>query len=92
VRATEEHGIPAAEVCGIGINGIDALSELRKTTPTGFFGSILLQPKRHGYETADLMYHWIKDGTEPPKITYTDGILITRDNFEAKLKEQGLTN
>jgi L-arabinose transport system substrate-binding protein len=92
VRATEGHGFAAADVIGIGINGIDALAELRKTTPTGFYGSILLQPKRHGYETADMMYKWIKDGTEPPKITFTDGILITRDNFEAKLKEQGLLN
>jgi L-arabinose transport system substrate-binding protein len=92
IRATEGHGFGAADVIGIGINGIDALAEFRKTTPTGFYGSILLQPKRHGYDTSDMMYHWIKDGTEPAKITYTDGILITRDNFEAKLKEQGLTN
>ena len=34
--------------------------------PTGFFASILLAPKRHGYETAEMLYKWVKDGVEPP--------------------------
>jgi L-arabinose transport system substrate-binding protein len=89
VRATEGHNYSADNVIGVGINGIDAISELKKPQPTGFFGSILLQPKRHGYETADMMFHWIKNGTEPAKLTYTDGILITRENFQAKLKDAG---
>jgi L-arabinose transport system substrate-binding protein len=90
VRATEGRGLTPDNVIGIGINGIDALSEFRKTEPTGFYGSILLQPKRHGFETADMMFHWIKDGTEPPKLTYTNGILITRQTFEDAVKAQGL--
>jgi len=54
------------------------------------FGSILLQAKRHGFDTAEMMFKWIKEGKEPEKITYTDGILITRDNYKQVLKEQGL--
>jgi L-arabinose transport system substrate-binding protein len=90
VRATEGRGFSADDVIGIGINGIDAISELRKEKPTGFYASVLLQPKRHGFDTSDMMYHWIKDGTEPAKITYTDGIVITRQTFEQALKDQGL--
>ena len=90
VRAMEGHGFDASNVCGIGINGTDCLVEFRKEKPTGFYASVLLTPRRHGYETADMMYQWIKDGKEPPKITYTTGILITRDTYEKIMKEQGL--
>lgn len=90
VRATESFSLKPADVVGIGINGDAALEDLKKPEPTGLFGSILLQAKRHGYDTADMMYKWIKDGTEPPKITYTDGVLITRDNYKKVLEEQGL--
>ncbi len=90
VRATEEARVSAAHVVAIGINGDSALYELKKYKPTGFYGSILLQAKRHGCDTAEMMYKWIHDGVQPPKITYTDGILITRENFRKVLKDQGL--
>jgi L-arabinose transport system substrate-binding protein len=90
VRATEAFNIKPENVIGIGINGDAALEDLKKPLPTGLFGSILLQAKRHGYDTSDMMFKWITKGTEPPKITYTDGILITRDNYKQVLKDQGL--
>lgn len=91
VRATEAFNIKPENVIGIGINGdTGVLDEFKKAQMTGVFGSILLQAKRHGFDTADMMYHWIVDGKEPPKITYTDGILITRDNYKQVLKDQGL--
>jgi L-arabinose transport system substrate-binding protein len=90
VRATESFNIKPENVIGIGINGDAALEDLKKPQPTGLYGSILLQAKRHGYDTAEMMYKWIKDGTEPAKITYTDGILITRENYKQVLKDQGL--
>jgi hypothetical protein len=37
-----------------------------------------------------MMYKWIAQGVEPPKVTYTDGILITRQTYESIMKEQGL--
>lgn len=90
VRATEAFNIKPENVIGIGINGDAALEDLKKPQPTGLYGSILLQARRHGYDTAEMMYKWIKDGVEPPKITYTDGVLITRDNYKQILTEQGL--
>jgi L-arabinose transport system substrate-binding protein len=90
VRAMEDRGFKASNVCGIGINGTDCLDEFRKSEPTGFYASILLTPRKHGYETAAMMHEWVTAGKEPPKITYTDGILITRDTYEKIMKEQGL--
>lgn len=91
VRATEAFNIKAENVIGIGINGdTGVLDEFKKPAMTGLFGSVLLQARRHGYETAEMMYKWITKGEEPPKITYTDGVLITRENYKKVLTEQGL--
>jgi L-arabinose transport system substrate-binding protein len=90
VRAMEGRGLRADAVIGIGINGTDCLNEFRKPDPTGFFASVLLTPRRHGFETAEMMYKWIKDGREPAMLTLTTGMLITRETFERVLKEQGL--
>ncbi|HZZ41377.1 MAG TPA: arabinose ABC transporter substrate-binding protein [Tepidisphaeraceae bacterium] len=90
VRALEGRQFSVDNVVAIGINGTDCLNEFQKPQPTGFYASVLLTPKKHGYDTATMMYHWIKDGTEPPKITYTTGILITRDTYKQVMKDQGL--
>ncbi len=90
VRAMEGRGYDAASVIGIGINGTDCIVEFEKDKPTGFFASILLSPKQHGFDTAAMMYRWIKDGAEPPGETYTAGILITRKTFREILSSQGL--
>lgn len=90
VRAMEGRQLGPDNVVGIGINGTDCIVEFEKVKPTGFWGSMLLAPKRHGYETAEMVYKWVKDGTEPPKDTRTVGTLITRDNYKQVLKEQGL--
>jgi L-arabinose transport system substrate-binding protein len=63
VRATETVGIPADSVIGVGIGGADsAINEFKKPTATGFFGTVIISPKRHGYETAINMYDWIANG------------------------------
>jgi L-arabinose transport system substrate-binding protein len=90
VRALEGRGFPADSSVGIGINGTDCITELEKEKPTSFYGSMLLSAKAHGYQTAEMMFHWIKDGTEPPLDSRTVGVLITRDNFQQVLKEQGI--
>jgi L-arabinose transport system substrate-binding protein len=90
VRATEGRNLPASEVIGIGINGTSGVDDLEKVQPTGFYASILLSPRQHGYGTAEMMYRWLRDGVEPPKETYTKGILITRDNFRKEMMEEGL--
>jgi len=90
VRALEGRGFAADRAVGIGINGTDCLDELAKEKPTSFHGSILLSAKQHGYETAKMMFQWVKDGKEPPPDTRTAGVLITRENFRQVLKEQGM--
>ncbi|MBA1431107.1 MULTISPECIES: substrate-binding domain-containing protein [Pseudomonas fluorescens group] len=90
VRATESAGFAAANVIGIGINGTDAIGELKKPN-SGFFGSMLPSPHIEGYKTAEMMYEWITKGTEPPKYTAMDEVtLITRANFQEELTKIGL--
>lgn len=90
VRAMAGRGVKADSIIGIGINGDTAISEFRQEGPNGFYASVLLSPRRHGYETAERMYKWIKEGVEPPRVEYTSGILITRDNYKKVYEEQGL--
>ena len=90
VRAMEGRSLGAAEVIGVGIGGSTGMVDFKKDQPTGFFATVLISPRRHGYETAEYMYKWIKDGREPPKLTLTSGILITRENYQRVMKEQGL--
>jgi L-arabinose transport system substrate-binding protein len=90
VRALEGRGFGAESVVGIGINGSDCIVELEKTKPTGFYASVLLSAKQHGYQTCEMLYRWVKDGVEPPKDTRTTGVLIDRSNFQKVLAEQGI--
>ena len=91
VRATEGQGFKAPDVIGIGINGVDAVSELSKAQATGFYGSLLPSPDVHGYNSSEMLYNWVTKGAEPPKFTeVTDVVLITRDNFKEELAKKGL--
>jgi L-arabinose transport system substrate-binding protein len=90
VRATENRAFTADHVIGVGIGIDSSIPDLAQAQPTGLVATVLISPRRHGYETAELMYHWIRDGTEPPKVTWTQGILINRDNYKQVMKEQGL--
>lgn len=90
VRAAEGRQIAAENVIGIGINGTDAITEFEKPEPSGFFASILLSARKHGYETTEMMYHWIKNGVAPPLDKRTKGFFMTRDNFEQLLKDEGI--
>lgn len=90
VRATEGNGYAAADVIGVGINGTDCLDELRKPTRTGFYGSIYASAPQEGFLTSEMLYHWVKDGKPPALDTRSDGKLITRENFEAVLKAEGI--
>ena len=92
VRATESAGFAPANVVGIGINGTDAIGELKKAN-SGFFGSMLPSPHIEGYKTATMMFEWITEGKEPPLYTAMDEVtLITRDNFQEELTKIGLWN
>lgn len=89
VRATEGLGLGAADVIAVGINGsATAQAEFQKSTPTGFFASILLDARRHGYDTAASMYRWIAENVAPEPLIYTDGRVMNRENWQALLAEQ----
>ncbi|WP_062225886.1 arabinose ABC transporter substrate-binding protein [Aureimonas frigidaquae] len=91
VRATESVGIPAANVIGVGIGGAEsAINEFKKPSVTGFYGTVIISPKRHGYETALNMYEWIANGKEPEKLILTSGQLATRGDYEAVRKDLGI--
>jgi L-arabinose transport system substrate-binding protein len=78
---------------GVGIGGSDsAINEFKKPEPTGFYGTVIISPKRHGEETSDLMYQWITTGKEPPKLTLTTGMLATRDNYTQVREQMGLAS
>ncbi|MDM5089855.1 arabinose ABC transporter substrate-binding protein [Aeromonas bestiarum] len=91
VRATEGQGFKAENVIGIGINGVDAVNELSKSSATGFLGSLLPSPDVHGYKSIQMLHDWVVNGAEPAKFTeVTDVVLITRDNFKVELQKKGL--
>lgn len=92
VRATESAGFKPANVIGIGINGTDAIGELKKPD-SGFFGSMLPSPHIEGERTATMVFEWVTTGKEPPKYTAMDEVtLITRANFKQELEKIGLWN
>jgi simple sugar transport system substrate-binding protein len=91
VRAAEGRGIGADHLVAVGINGSQvALNEFAKPKPTGFYGSILLNPRQHGYDTAVNMYDWITKNQAPPPLVLTSGTLITRDNEKQARASLGL--
>jgi L-arabinose transport system substrate-binding protein len=84
VRSAEGLGLGPDAVIGVGINGSgSAVAEFEKAKATGFYGSVLLSPRAHGYGTAAAMYRWIVRGIAPAPLTYTSGQMMTRGNFRA---------
>lgn len=91
VRATESVGIASDNVIAVGIGGSDsAINEFKKPSPTGFYGTVIISPKRHGYETALNMFEWVANDKEPEKLTLTTGELALRDNYEQVRKGLGI--
>lgn len=91
VRAAEGRGVGADGMIAIGIGGSQAaLDEFGKPQPTAFFGTVLISPRRHGYETSVNMYNWIAHDRTPPPLVLTSGTLMTRANQEAVRKQMQL--
>ncbi len=91
VRALEGRGFKTPNILGVGIGGATvAINEFKKSTENGFYGTILLAAKVHGYETSKLMFNWVTKGVVPPADTRTAGTLITRANYVQVLTESGL--
>jgi L-arabinose transport system substrate-binding protein len=91
VRASESVGIPAENVIAVGIGGADsAINEFKKPVATGFVGSVIISPKRHGYETALNMYDWVANNKEPEKLILTAGAVAKRDTYVQVRKDLGI--
>jgi len=91
VRAAEGLGLGADAVIGVGIGGSGtADAEFAKARPTGFYASILLSARKHGYDTATAIYEWVTRGTPPPPLVHTSGTLMTRENFRAVLAREAV--
>lgn len=90
IRAMEGRGFTAKNVIGIGIGAGTGFIEFEKEKPTGYFAIAVISPKCHGYETAESLYTWIKDGVEPPKDTRTKAVIATRENYKQVKQELGL--
>ncbi len=90
VRALEGRGFSAANTIGIGIGAGTGLTEFEKDEPTGYFATCMISPLRHGYETTELLYKWVKDGVEPPADTRTAGVMAYRHDYKEVQKKLGL--
>jgi L-arabinose transport system substrate-binding protein len=91
VRAAEGRGFKADSMIGVGIGGSKtALNEFAKPAATGFFGTVMISSKRHGYETSTNMYEWIANNKVPPADTQTSGTLVTRANLAKVRGEMGI--
>ena len=90
VRAAEGRGIKADNMVGVGIGGAKAAeNELNKPAATGFFGSVMISAKEHGYQTSVNMYNWITGKAVPPAEVLTKGMLMTRANQVEVRKAMG---
>ncbi|MBT2772400.1 arabinose ABC transporter substrate-binding protein [Halomonas sp. ISL-60] len=91
VRATEQYGMAAEDVIGVGINGSGAaFAEFSRDNPTGFHGTVAVSSTMHGRQTAEDLYRWISEDQEPPANTETSGTLMTRDNWQEVRAALGL--
>ncbi|MFC0266896.1 arabinose ABC transporter substrate-binding protein [Kushneria aurantia] len=91
VRASEQYGLSADQVIGVGINGSGAaFAEFSRQQPTGFYGTIAVSSTMHGRQTAENLYNWITKGEKPPANTETSGTLMTRDNWQQVRQDLGL--
>lgn len=89
VRAAEGLSLGVNDVIAVGINGsATAQAEFQKAEPTAFLATILLDAKRHGFDTAEAMYRWVAEDIHPEPLVYTDGRVMTRENWAALVAEQ----
>ena len=92
VRALENRGFDTESVIGIGIGGSTARSEFEKEERTGFFATVFVNAYNEGYITAEMLYKWIKEGIEPPKVTKKSGQIVTKDTYIQIMREHNLSD
>lgn len=88
VRATENQGLKADQVIGIGIDGSRSCSVFGTGQPSGFRGTMYIDSRKEGATAVALLTESIKDKKPLPAITYVSADLIDNadwNDFKGKL-------
>lgn len=81
VRATENSGVAATDVIGVGIDGSRACEGFTSANKSGFRGTMWLDSAKHGAAAIQALYDNIKNGKPLAETYYQDATLITPENF-----------
>jgi L-arabinose transport system substrate-binding protein len=81
VRATENQGLKADQVIGIGIDGSRSCSVFDAGHPSGFRGTMYIDSGKEGATAVQLLEASIKQNTPLPLITYVSADLIGDSNW-----------
>jgi L-arabinose transport system substrate-binding protein len=88
VRATENQGLKADQVIGVGIDGSRSCSIFGTGQASGFRGTMYIDSRKEGETAVQLLTASIRQNTALPNITYVSADLIsdaTWDNYKGKL-------
>lgn len=80
VRATENSGMPASNVIGVGIDGSRSCEALGTGSASGFRGTMWLDSAKHGAGAIQALYDQTQ-GKPMQMAYYQDATLINADNF-----------
>lgn len=82
VRATENAGMDASNVIGVGIDGSRSCEAFGSGRETGFSGTMWFDSATHGATAIAHLHENVTNGTALPEVTYMPAILINAGNFE----------
>jgi L-arabinose transport system substrate-binding protein len=81
VRATENQGLKADQVIGVGIDGSRSCSVFGTGQASGFRGTMYIDSRKEGETAVQLLDASIKQNTPLPAITYVSADLINDGSF-----------
>ncbi len=91
IRASEQFKIAPENMIGVGINGsAPAFAEFTKSQPSGFFATVAVSSTLHGRQSTLNLVDWIRDGKQPPLVTETTGMVMTRQNWQQVKQTLGI--
>ena len=81
VRASENQGLAASDVIGVGIDGSRACDAFGAGKPTGFRGTMYIDSAKEGAQAVSLLVASVKNNTPLPGTTYVTADFVSPDNF-----------
>lgn len=81
VRASENSGVAAADVIGVGIDGSRACEAFNTGNQTGFRGTMWLDSAKHGAAAIQALYDQAKNNKPMDEAYYQDATFVTPENF-----------